>query len=76
MSDLFLDFDIVKDERRLTQSAMIPYRAYDFIEFYKLVKQKNVIDAISIDIENHSVDFIIGEAVQQSTPTTKRKEID
>ena len=59
-ADLFLDYDIVMNKRPLTQSGMIPYRDYGLVEFYKLVKEKNVIDAISIDIENHSIDFIIG----------------
>ena len=63
-TDLFIDFDIVENRRPLTQSGMIPYRDYGLVEFYKLVKEKNIIDAISIDIENHSIDFIIGGPVK------------
>ena len=72
MSDpiVFLDFDIVEDKRPLTHSGkMVPYRAFDLVEFYKLVKEKNVIDAISIDIENHTVSFIIGDLVQKTEVT-------
>lgn len=38
--------------------SSFPYRAYDFIEFFKLCEEEQEIIGIEINLEGHSVSFM------------------
>jgi len=45
-----------------TVNVEAPYRDFELIKFYKLVKSKNKIIGITIDDESHSISFMLGES--------------
>jgi len=41
------------------EAGIYPYRAYDLIEFYKIILEKGGdIIAIELDVEDHSISFV------------------
>ena len=59
--DFFIDPDLETEIEGVGKIAgEFPYRAYDLVEFYKMVKSKNKIISISIDVEGHSISFHVG----------------
>jgi hypothetical protein len=52
---------MLKDGGTLEASYEMPYRAFDLVEFYKLIKDKHNIIGFSIDPESNNVSFLIGD---------------
>jgi len=56
-----VDIYIHPDCETIVSKLEFPYRDYELIEFYKLIKKENEIVSVYFDIESHIVSFIVKE---------------
>lgn len=62
MIDTFVDPELEREIEGVGEIVgEYPYRAYDVIEFYKLIKKKNKIISVTFDIESHIISFGFGD---------------
>ena len=66
MVDIYLNTELSLEKRSNLEA---PYRAYDFIEFYKSVKSKNEILAVIINEEDHYVSLLLGDPICKERAT-------
>ena len=61
MNDTFVDPELEREIEGVGEIVgEYPLRNFDVIEFYKLIKQKKKIIAVTFDIESHVISFGFG----------------
>ena len=62
MKDVFVDADLEREIEGVGEIAgEYPIRNFDVIEFYKIVKSKKKIIAVTFDVEENIISFCFGK---------------